>query len=130
MTQRQPRRWRASVQCSMAYRWRCAEHDLRPRSGDGAARRDHPENRHSDLLLRPAQPLAARQQRKHQRSDRQYLPKGTNLSGHSQEELDAIALQLNMRPRTRFDFKCPIKMMSEVMQKARAMRHDAPTSIQ
>lgn len=61
---------------------------------------------------------------------RQYLPKGTDLSGHSQEQLDAIALQLNMRPRKRFDFKCPIEMMSEVMQKAMAMRHDTPNSIQ
>jgi IS30 family transposase len=60
---------------------------------------------------------------------RQYLPKGTDLSGHSQEQLDAIALQLNMRPRKRFDFKCPIEMMSEVMQKAMAMWHEAPTSI-
>jgi IS30 family transposase len=61
---------------------------------------------------------------------RQYLPKGTDLSVHSQEELDAIALQLNMRPRKRFDFKCPIEVMDEVMQKAMAMRHDAPVSIQ
>jgi IS30 family transposase len=52
------------------------------------------------------------------------------LSGHSQEQLDAITLQLNMRPRKRFDFKCPVEMMGEVMQKAMAMRHDAPTSIQ
>jgi IS30 family transposase len=49
------------------------------------------------------------------------------LSGYSQEQLDAIALQLNMRPRKRFDFKCPIEMMSQVMQEAMAMRHDAPT---
>ena len=61
---------------------------------------------------------------------RQYLPKGTDLSVHSQEELDAIALQLNMRPRKRFDYKCPIEVMSEVVQKAIAMRHDAPASIQ
>jgi IS30 family transposase len=61
---------------------------------------------------------------------RQYLPKGTDLSVHSQEELDAIALQLNMRPRKRFDFKCPVEVMGEVMQKAMAMQHDAPASIQ
>lgn len=61
---------------------------------------------------------------------RQYLPKGTDLSIHSQQELNAIALQLNMRPRKRFDFKCPIEAMSEVMQEAMAVRHDAPASIQ
>lgn len=61
---------------------------------------------------------------------RRYLPKGIDLSVHSQEELDAIALQLNMRPRKRFDFKCPIEVMGEVMQEAMAMRHDAPASIQ
>ncbi|MNJ43599.1 hypothetical protein D3C77_386110 [compost metagenome] len=60
----------------------------------------------------------------------QDFPKGTDLSVHSQEELDAIALQLNMRPRKRFDFKCPIEVMGEVMQEAMAMRHDAPASIQ
>ncbi len=38
------------------------EHDLRPGPGDGAARRDHPADRGGDLLLRPAQPLATRQQ--------------------------------------------------------------------
>ncbi|MGP5891721.1 IS30 family transposase [Pseudomonas aeruginosa] len=38
---------------------------------------------------------------------RQYLPKGTDLSVHSQEELDAIALQLNMRPRKRFESSAP-----------------------
>ncbi|AZE48353.1 Transposase [Pseudomonas chlororaphis] len=51
-------------------------------------------------------------------------------TGHSQEDLDAIALQLNMRPRKRFDFKCPIEVMGQVMQEAMAMPHDAPASIQ
>lgn len=53
---------------------------------------------------------------------RQYLPKGTDLSVHSQEELDAIALSLNRRPRKRFGFKCPIEMMTERL----ALLHDEP----
>jgi len=44
---------------------------------------------------------------------RQYLPKGTDLSVHSREEVDAIALQLNTLPRKRFDFKCPIEVMGK-----------------
>lgn len=48
---------------------------------------------------------------------RQYLPEGTNLSAHSQEELDEIAFDLNMCPRKRFDFKCPIEVMSELIAK-------------
>ena len=57
---------------------------------------------------------------------RQYLPKGTDLSLTSQEELDAIAFELNMRPRKRFDFKCPIEVMNELMAK----HNEAPPSIQ
>lgn len=40
---------------------------------------------------------------------RQYLPKGTDLSRHTQAELDAIALELNMRPWKRFNFRYPIE---------------------
>lgn len=57
---------------------------------------------------------------------RQYLPKGTDLSVYSQEQLDAIAYELNIRPRKRFDFKCPIEVMTEVVAK----QHDTPASIQ
>ncbi|GAB7530296.1 IS30-like element ISCfr4 family transposase [Pseudomonas sp. 3A(2025)] len=57
---------------------------------------------------------------------RQYLPKGTDLSKHSQEQLDAISYQLNIRPRKRFDFRCPIEVITEVM----GMYHEPPTSIQ
>jgi IS30 family transposase len=44
---------------------------------------------------------------------RQYLPKGINLSGYSQGQLNAIARQLNERPRKTLGFNTPAEMFSE-----------------
>ena len=43
---------------------------------------------------------------------RQYLPKGSDLSVFTQEELDAIAWQLNTRPRKSLGFKCPAELFT------------------
>jgi len=41
---------------------------------------------------------------------RQYMPKGTNLSLFTQKQLDAIAWQLNTRPRKSLGWKCPAEL--------------------
>ena len=44
---------------------------------------------------------------------RQYLPKGTDLSGYSQEQLDAIADEMNGRPRKTLDWATPLEVYSQ-----------------
>jgi IS30 family transposase len=44
---------------------------------------------------------------------RQYLPKGSDLSAYSQNDLDAIALRLNTRPRKTLGFRTPGSMLAE-----------------
>ena len=43
---------------------------------------------------------------------RQYLPKGSDLSGFTQEELDAMAWTLNTRPRKSLGFRCPAELFT------------------
>ena len=47
---------------------------------------------------------------------RQYFPKKTPLSGYSQAYLDAVALQLNTRPRKTLGFKTPAQRLEAVLQ--------------
>jgi IS30 family transposase len=46
---------------------------------------------------------------------RQYMPKGTDLSVFSQDELDAIADQLNNRPRATHDWRSPLQVFAEIL---------------
>jgi transposase, IS30 family len=56
---------------------------------------------------------------------RQYLPKGTDLSIYSQDELDAIADSLNNRPRATHAFHSPLEVFAQILEATR----QAPTSI-
>jgi IS30 family transposase len=44
---------------------------------------------------------------------RQYFPRGTDLSGYSQAQLDQVALRLNQRPRKTLGFQTPASRLQE-----------------
>jgi IS30 family transposase len=61
--------------------------------GPAPADKSHDHHDHADGLLR------------------QYMPKGSDLSVYSRDELDAIALPLKTRPRARGGFESPLVVL-------------------
>lgn len=53
---------------------------------------------------------------------RQYLPRGTDLSGYTQRELNAIAHRLNTRPRKCLAFATPLEVYAQ-------WRHHSPVAL-
>lgn len=49
---------------------------------------------------------------------RQHLPKGTELAKFTQDDLNAIAWQMNNRPRKVHGFRTPLQVYNEMLQLA------------
>jgi IS30 family transposase len=46
---------------------------------------------------------------------RQYFPKGTSLARHTQADLDAVALELNDRPRQTLGWASPAQTLTQLL---------------
>jgi IS30 family transposase len=51
---------------------------------------------------------------------RQYFPQGTDLSGYSQPDLDAVAAELNDRPRETLNWRKPVEVFHDLLVNATA----------
>jgi hypothetical protein len=73
-------------------------------------------HRRPGVLLRPALALAAGQQREHERATAPVLPPAHRLQAVTQSDLDAVAAELNDRPRQTLEWKSPCQALDQALR--------------
>ena len=113
---RRRRRGRARRQDHRASRTAPSFAHLGPRQRDGRPRPVQHHHRRPRLLLRPAQSLATRQQREHQRSVAPVLPQTHRDRALHPGRPRHVAAELNGRPRQTLGWRSPSQALDEALR--------------
>ena len=90
--------------------------DLGPGTRDGSTLPVHQGDRDRGLRLRPKSPWQRGSNENTNGLLRQYLPRTLDFRTLTQTDFDAIADQLNRRPRQTLGFKTPSQALAEVLR--------------
>ena len=91
--------------------------DVGSRDGNGAAPAVQRCDRRASVLLRSPQSVATRSNENTNGFLRQYFPRGIDLRSFTQRQLDAVARQLNTRPRATLGFKTPAAVLATMLHR-------------
>lgn len=87
--------------------------DPGPGRGNGGPQGIPSGDRHEEYFCDPYRPWQRDRNENTNGLLRQYFPKGEDVSGYTQAQLNAVARKLNTRPRETLDFRTPAAQLDQ-----------------